>query len=159
MRATLSTMTDGLRFHPLPRRGGLLLDLGTVRVHGLSDAPLALAPSSTHFVLVTEGVCVWRRGGDELSLRAARCLVAPDGGALHGVRGRVIEARGYRGLPQSGGPLEPRGRLCDVDGCSDTLRHSFATDTSALDVFAWRPDSDFGPTDAVHPMINRTRLL
>ena len=38
------------------------------------------------------------------------------------------------------------------------LRHSFITDHEALDVFAWHPDSDFGPTDADHPMINRTIL-
>lgn len=36
--------------------------------------------------------------------------------------------------------------------------HSFVTDDEALDVFAWHPDSDFGPTDQDHPMINRTIL-
>jgi mannose-6-phosphate isomerase-like protein (cupin superfamily) len=216
-------MTDTTRFHPLPLHAGLLLDLGSVRVHGLSEAPTELAQDSTHFVLVTEGVCVWRHRDDERSLRAERYLVAPDGGTLQGGRGMVIEALRYRGLAQSGGPLEPRGRLRYVDGCSDTLlvspprlgepclnhlhipagtlqsshehdslrlgviargrgrcrtahgetelepglgwyipaglRHSFATDASALDVFAWHPNSDFGPTDRNHPMINRTRLL
>lgn len=35
--------------------------------------------------------------------------------------------------------------------------HSFNTgDTSSMDVIAWHPDSDFGPTDEDHPMINRT---
>ena len=38
------------------------------------------------------------------------------------------------------------------------LRHSFITREHALDVFAWHPDSDFGPTDEDHPMINRTLL-
>jgi hypothetical protein len=38
------------------------------------------------------------------------------------------------------------------------LRHSFITREQALDVFAWHPDSDFGPTDEDHPMINRTLL-
>jgi hypothetical protein len=38
------------------------------------------------------------------------------------------------------------------------LTHSFATEEQALDVFAWHPDSDFGPTDADHPMLNRTHL-
>lgn len=38
------------------------------------------------------------------------------------------------------------------------LRHSFITRDQALDVFAWHPDSDFGPTDEDHPMINRTLL-
>jgi quercetin dioxygenase-like cupin family protein len=36
--------------------------------------------------------------------------------------------------------------------------HSFYTGDEPLDVIAWHPDSDFGPTDAHHPMINRTIL-
>jgi hypothetical protein len=38
------------------------------------------------------------------------------------------------------------------------LPHGFSTQEAALDVFAWHPDSDFGPTDDDHPMINRTLL-
>jgi hypothetical protein len=34
--------------------------------------------------------------------------------------------------------------------------HSFFTRDEALDVVAWHPDSDFGPRDNDHPMINRT---
>lgn len=34
--------------------------------------------------------------------------------------------------------------------------HSFKTTTSSMDVIAFHPDSDFGPTDTEHPMINRT---
>lgn len=37
-------------------------------------------------------------------------------------------------------------------------KHSFYTKTQALDVVAWHPDSDFGPMDENHPMINRTIL-
>ncbi len=37
-------------------------------------------------------------------------------------------------------------------------RHSFHTTDHSLDVLAWHPDSDFGPTDEDHPMINRTVL-
>src|SRR5262249_51232703 len=36
--------------------------------------------------------------------------------------------------------------------------HSFFTTDDSLDVIAWHPDSDFGPTDENHPMINRTIL-
>jgi hypothetical protein len=38
------------------------------------------------------------------------------------------------------------------------LSHSFITRDAALDVLAWHPDSDFGPTDQDHPMRNRTIL-
>jgi len=36
------------------------------------------------------------------------------------------------------------------------MNHCFETDAESLDVIAWHPDSDFGPTDEDHPMINRT---
>ena len=36
--------------------------------------------------------------------------------------------------------------------------HSFFTTDSALDVLAWHPDSDFGPTHDHHPMVNRTMV-
>ncbi len=34
--------------------------------------------------------------------------------------------------------------------------HKFNTYDEAMDVIAFHPDSDFGPTDITHPMINRT---
>ena len=34
--------------------------------------------------------------------------------------------------------------------------HKFNTGAESMDVIAFHPDSDFGPTDEVHPMINRT---
>lgn len=37
-------------------------------------------------------------------------------------------------------------------------RHAFHTTDEALDVLAWHPDSDVGPTDEDHPMLNRTLL-
>lgn len=36
------------------------------------------------------------------------------------------------------------------------LRHAFHTASSSLDVMAWHPDTDVGPTDEDHPMLNRT---
>lgn len=34
--------------------------------------------------------------------------------------------------------------------------HCFRTEGRTMDVIAWHPDSDFGPTDEEHPMVNRT---
>jgi hypothetical protein len=34
--------------------------------------------------------------------------------------------------------------------------HSFRTEDEGMCVIAYHPDSDFGPTDDEHPMINRT---
>jgi quercetin dioxygenase-like cupin family protein len=36
--------------------------------------------------------------------------------------------------------------------------HRFRTETDPMVVIAYHPDSDWGPTDEVHPMINRTFL-
>lgn len=36
--------------------------------------------------------------------------------------------------------------------------HAFATSREAMDVIAFHPDSDWGPTDGAHPMLNRTYL-
>lgn len=35
-------------------------------------------------------------------------------------------------------------------------QHAFQTFYKAMNVIAFHPDSDFGPTDEIHPMINRT---
>lgn len=35
-------------------------------------------------------------------------------------------------------------------------RHRFLTEDASLDVIAYHPDSDWGPTDENHPMLNRT---
>lgn len=36
------------------------------------------------------------------------------------------------------------------------VKHKFDTNENIMDVIAFHPDSDWGPTDEVHPMINRT---
>lgn len=36
------------------------------------------------------------------------------------------------------------------------LEHCFHTDGERMDIIAWHPDSDFGPTDENHPMVNKT---
>lgn len=132
----------------------------------------------------------------------------------------LISISDYLCLNTMGGPLENRGRLRYINGCSDTIllppsrlgepclnllhfpentnqtehhhpslrfgivvdgegesvsgttvvklkagdcfhipamvKHKFNTYQSAMNVIAFHPDSDWGPTDEVHPMINRT---
>jgi quercetin dioxygenase-like cupin family protein len=36
--------------------------------------------------------------------------------------------------------------------------HSFKTSTQIMDIIAYHPDSDFGPTDENHPMLNKTLI-
>lgn len=49
-------------------------------------------------------------------------------------------------------PLNPGMGWYIPTGCL----HSFHTTDESLDVIAWHPDSDFGPTHAHHPMVSRT---
>ena len=140
---------------------------------------------------------------------------------VEGGPGLIIEYPGHYALTMVGGPLEARGRLRYIDGCSDSLIiappvigepclnhlhipeginqtqhthpsdrigiilsgsgecrtpdgsfrleggmgwripaggiHSFHTGPGeSLDVFAWHPDSDVGPSHDAHPMLTRT---
>jgi quercetin dioxygenase-like cupin family protein len=176
----------------------------------------------THFLFGFDGeTCMTFRGRD-LTLPQGWFACVPGDVELAGGVGVAITRGGWQGLFQLGGPLEARGRLAYIDGCTDTLLvapprlgdaclnhlhipagtaqtrhthpslragivvrgrgrcvtpdgehplepglaflipagcpHSFFTDDEALDVIAYHPDSDFGPTDDIHPMVNRTVL-
>jgi len=56
--------------------------------------------------------------------------------------------------------VTPYGKIPLVPGTIFIIHtegaHCFKTDTSTMDVIAYHPDSDFGPKDEEHPMINRT---
>lgn len=72
--------------------------------------------------------------------------------------GVILRGRGECRVPSPGGavvyPLSPGMGWRIPTGA----QHSFFTTKESLDVIAWHPDSDFGPTDENHPMINRTIL-
>ena len=36
------------------------------------------------------------------------------------------------------------------------VKHMFDTEEECLNIIAFHPDNDWGPTDEIHPMINRT---
>jgi hypothetical protein len=66
--------------------------------------------------------------------------------------GVILRGRGECRTPGGVYQLEPGMGWRIPTGCL----HSFHTTDDSLDVIAWHPDSDFGPTDDNHPMINRT---
>lgn len=134
----------------------------------------------------------------------------------------LFERVGHRGVFTVGGPIESRGRLSYIDGCSDSLliypprlgdpvlnilwfphnvrqtmhlhpsvrlaivvagegraitpdgelplkagcvfrlgemsQHCFFTESSRMGIITYHPDSDWGPTDANNPMLNRTLM-
>jgi hypothetical protein len=66
------------------------------------------------------------------------------------------------GIIASGGGrcVTPEGAFPLTEGLAFVITtgtlHAFHTDDDDLRVIAYHPDSDYGPTDEVHPMINRT---
>lgn len=193
-----------------------------VELFGWTDEYLQLPTTGTCFGMVTADDTVLNTNNANLKLNQGMFFVVNTGGSVQGGQGLVIFYPNYIGLSQIGGPLETKGRLHYIDGCSDTLwvcpprlgepclnhlhipphtdqtqhthpsdrigvimygegecrtpdgvyqlrpgmgwvipagaKHSFFTQDVALDVLAWHPDSDFGPQDENHPMLNRTIL-
>jgi hypothetical protein len=68
--------------------------------------------------------------------------------------GLVVRGQGMCLTPERETGLSP-GTVFVID--ADSL-HCFHTGESELLIIAYHPDSDFGPTDETHPMINRTAL-
>jgi quercetin dioxygenase-like cupin family protein len=66
--------------------------------------------------------------------------------------GVIVRGRGWCRAGEERWPLAPGLGFVIPEGAG----HSFVTDGESLDVLAWHPDSDFGPTDHDHPMVNRT---
>jgi hypothetical protein len=70
--------------------------------------------------------------------------------------GIIFQGNGYVWGPNFKEPLEQGMVFCLDEG----ERHSFmTTDNNTMDVIAFHPDSDWGPTDMQHPMLNRTYIV
>ena len=66
--------------------------------------------------------------------------------------GVIVRGSGECRTPSGTYPLKAGMAWRIPAGCL----HSFFTGAESMDVIAWHPDSDFGPTDDDHPMKNRT---
>jgi hypothetical protein len=186
-------------------------------------------PDSTYYgyVYEDENTILSTSVGD-FPLKQGMYFSLPGCGAISGGKGIVIERKGFTGFFTLGGPIEEKGRLKYIDGCTDSILvppvklgdpclnvlyfpphinqtehthtsirivmvakgrgeciirnadipsqkeyiplvpgtifvvreeqlHAFRTfDDSEMVVVAYHPDSDFGPQDDNHPMLNRT---
>lgn len=68
--------------------------------------------------------------------------------------GVVARGQGRCITPTGEIPLLPGVRFC----IPRDSEHCFYTDDHTMDVIAWHPDSDYGPQDENHPMVNRTMV-
>lgn len=66
--------------------------------------------------------------------------------------GTVGRGLGWCETPAGMSPLVPGMAFCIPAGGL----HRFLTEAQPMDVIAYHPDSDWGPTDDDHPMVNRT---
>jgi hypothetical protein len=83
---------------------------------------LATDEGATHFGYVHEGTCVISSASGQFNLGRGMVFSMPGKGTVlgHG-RGIAVSRHGYRGFFQIGGPIEERGRLKYIDGCTDSL--------------------------------------
>jgi len=192
-------------------------------LHCWTQRDLELPDGGTHFIFVIAGTATLHYLKTTFTLHLGMYAAVPDSCRIEGGRGITVTRLGYQGLFHLGGPIEERGRLQYIDGCTDSLlippvcwgdpclnllhipahtnqsqhthpshrigvivsghghcitpaekialtpgqvfviptdsQHSFHTESEALRVIAYHPESDFGPTDQTHPMVNKTILI
>jgi hypothetical protein len=209
---------------------GLLYDYSDnqypTRLYGLTDGhDMRLNAGSTYFVYCYKGIAsingAWSMDeGMYASVPGYHRDFTSHIRACTNSKLLVIERIGFEGVFSVGGPIEAKGRLRYIDGCTDSLlippvkkgdpclnhlhfpsginqtmhthpsmrvgvvargkgecvspeghtalvpgtvfiihedgEHCFRTFGASMDVIAYHPDSDFGPQDEDHPMVNRT---
>ncbi|MBC1230290.1 cupin domain-containing protein [Listeria booriae] len=179
---------------------------------------------NTTFGLVTEDDITIEYSGKQFGpLSKGHYFSIPGVFEIFGLGSAVMFERiGFRGVFGIGGPVENRGRVEYIDGCSDSIltypprlgdpisnilwfpknttqtmhthptlrfgfvfsgngecltpegkgrldsgkvfflkemgKHCFNTYDETMSIFTFHPDSDWGPTDDNHPMLNRTHI-
>lgn len=227
MTSTASRPVVSTAFSPFRLETGLCANLDTnewpTRLFAINKGSIELASDSTHYVYCHEGNLRVQLNGIIYTLQAGMFCMMPGQVTVYGNTGSgiAISRIGYKGWFQMGGPVEDWGRLCYIDGCTDSLllsplkigdpclnalffppgtdqtmhthpsmrvgmvirgtgecvvpegtiplfpgqvfiihedgEHKFRTpDDEGMVVIAYHPDSDFGPQDEDHPMLNRT---
>ncbi len=204
---------------------GLLFDYSSnqypTKLHAWTGQLELSTPNSSFYGYIFEGDTEVSTLDNEYKLISGQYFCFADKVSINGGRGIVIERIGFRGMNSLGGPIENKGRLKYIDGCTDSLlippvklgdpclnalffpenidqtshthpsmrvgmvvsgkgicvtdtaeydlepgkifiihedgQHKFKTaPNSHMIVIAYHPDSDYGPVDENHPMINRT---
>lgn len=92
-----------------------------VRVRAWNESAIELGSDGTHYLLAFAGTSTLDRRGAVYPLAARMFAAVPGACRVNGGSGLVVTHEGYRGLFQLGGPIEERGRLRYIDGCTDSL--------------------------------------
>jgi len=90
-------------------------------VRAWRGSELLLEPEGTHFSYTIDGAALLQTSAGHFPLGPGMYASFADG-VVHGAgSGLVVTRLGVRGLFQLGGPLEAKGRLRYIDGCTDSL--------------------------------------
>lgn len=213
-----------------PWTGGVVLDTPVATVLAANDPRWDVlqefdgAGAVFGFVFSGENATLRHRGRAHGLMRGSYFVIQAGRGELTNPGGRIllIHKPGSDFPFQVGGPIEARGRLRYIDGCTDSVLippwrrgepclnhlhippgveqtmhthpsdrigvvvaghgqcvtpegitglkpgmlwripadslHRFRTEGDSLNIVAWHPDSDTGPTDDDHPMLNRSMV-
>ncbi len=112
-------------FTTFPLRNGLLADFNgdahPTRCYGWRAETLTLPADGSHFGFVHEGEARLETPDGAWVLQAGMYFAHPGSARIAGGAGLTVTRLGYRGFFQIGGPIEARGRLRYIDGCTDSL--------------------------------------
>jgi quercetin dioxygenase-like cupin family protein len=86
-----------------------------------SGQTLSLGATGTHFGFVYAGPAVLRCPSGIFSLASGMYFAVPERLSIGQGNGIIISRLDYRGFFHLGGPVEDRGRLRYIDGCTDSL--------------------------------------
>ena len=120
----LSRPTRGYNFHRWALQRGLTQRLpkefpGTLNCW--KDAPLTLDPGSTYYGFVYTGRARLQVPNGEFTLSKGMYFSVVGEARISGGSGIAIGRNAHHGVFHVGGPVEERGRLRYIDGCTDSL--------------------------------------
>ncbi len=116
-------MTNFESFH---FRNGILSNLASNAhpcvLRAWDKGEIFLPSDASHFLYVYEGPAQLEAPSGHFALQEGMYASVVDGAKVRGSgKGIIISRSDYKGLFSLGGPIEPRGRLQYIDGCTDTL--------------------------------------
>jgi len=115
-----------LAFEPFKFNHGLLSTFNTdgfpTSLYSWRNEELELPDGPTYFGFVYEGTSTLATRAGQFHLSAGMYFSVPSGARVVGKGSGIAVSRpGYRGFFQIGGPIEQKGRLKYIDGCTDSL--------------------------------------
>src|SRR5438045_4159782 len=104
---------------------GLLADFSSdefpTRFSAWNETAWTLGEDGTHFGFVYSGAAELSCASGKFALSAGMYFSVPAALRISGGSGILVTRLNYRGFFQLGGPIEARGRLRYIDGCTDSL--------------------------------------